>query len=204
MKVKIITDSTSQVPIEFAKKHDITFIEPIIELDGEYIKEISDVDREDFYSKMKKLNPIPKTSVASPQDVLDIFEQIVKDGYDEAIYIYLTPALSNQISPAKVAHKKIKDKLKVHFYATGYAGPSQAPFVLYAIKLLEEGKSCEDIMKALDKMKSKIYTIGISTSFDILFKSGKIKKSVKMTMISSTQPDAEALMKKCPFLISHE
>ena len=30
-----------------------------------------------------------------------------------------------------------------------------------------------------------IYTIGVSSSFDTLFRSGKIKKSVKMTLISS-------------------
>jgi DegV family protein with EDD domain len=185
MKIKLIIDASSQIPVEFAKANNIAFIEQLIELEGEYRKEVSEVNIEDFVSKMRKLNPLPKTTLGSPQHVLDVYEQIIKEGYKEAVYLYLTPELSNQISAAKVAHKKVKDKLNVHFFATGHAGPSQAPFGLYTHKLVEEGKSIEEIMNILEKIKPMIYTIGVSSSFDTLFRSGKIKKSVKMSLISN-------------------
>ncbi len=199
MKIKLITDSTSQIPVKFAQDKNIAFIEPLIDFEGEYRREISEIDIEDFVSKMKILDPLPQTTLASPQDALDLFEQILKEGYKEALYLFLTPELSNQIAPVKIAYKKVKDKLKAHFYATGYASPSQAPFILYAAKLLEEGKSCEEIIKLLDKIKPIIYTIGISSGFDILFKSGKIKKSVKMSLISNLmnlKPLYESLLDK--------
>ncbi len=185
MKVKIITDSTSQIPIEYAKEKNIIFFEPTIELDGEHFKELSEVDYEDFVSKMAKMNPVPKTSVANPQDALEVFEQIIDEGYKEALYLYLTPTMSNQISPVQVGYKKVKDKLKVHYYPTEYSATSQAPFILYAQELLEKGESIATITKTLDKMKPLIFSNGISTSFDILFRTGRIKKTVKMSMISS-------------------
>ncbi|MBY8999858.1 MAG: DegV family EDD domain-containing protein [Candidatus Heimdallarchaeota archaeon] len=199
MKVKLITDSTSQIPVEFAQANNIALIEPLIQFEGDYRKEISEVDREVFVSKMRNFDSFPLTTLASPQDALDLFEQIIKEGYKEAIYLFLTPELSNQIAPVKIAYKKVKDKLNVHFYATGYAATSQAPFVLYAVKLFEEGKSSEEVMKLLDKLKTMVYTIGISSSFDILFKSGKIKKSFKMSFISNLmrlKPLVEGLLDK--------
>ncbi|MCE7741126.1 MAG: DegV family EDD domain-containing protein [Candidatus Heimdallarchaeota archaeon] len=185
MKVKILTDSTSQIPLEYAKKNNITLIQPTIDLDGEYFKELTEVNYEDFVSKMSKMNPVPKTSVANPQDVLEIFEQIIKEGYDEVLYLYLTPKLSNQIDPVRLGYKKVKDKLKAHFYPTEFAATSQAPFVLYGQELLDNGEAITSITKTLDKMKPHIFGMGISTSFDILFRTGKIQKTAKMSMISS-------------------
>ncbi len=36
MKIKLITDSTSQIPVEFAQDKNIAFIEPLIDFEGEY------------------------------------------------------------------------------------------------------------------------------------------------------------------------
>ncbi len=185
MKIKLMTDSTSQVPLEYAKKKNITFVEPSIDLGEGYLKELSEVDYEAFVSKMNKMNPVPKTSVANPQDALEIFEQFIKEGYDEVLYVYLTPTMSNQIDPVRLGYKKVKDKIKVHFYPTEFSATSEAPFVLYAQEMLENGEAITTITKTLDKMKPLIFGMGISTSFDILFRTGRIKKTAKMSMISS-------------------
>ena len=185
MKLKIITDSTSQVPAKFAVEKNITLIEPTIDFDGGYKKELSEVDYEKFITKMRKMNPVPKTSVANPQDALEIFEQIISDGYSDILYLYVTPELTNQIAPVKLAYKKIENKIKAHFYSTGHAATSQAPFALYAQELLEKGESITTITKTLDKLKSQIFTMGVSTTFDILFRTGKIKKSAKLSIIST-------------------
>ncbi|MHA1200800.1 MAG: DegV family protein [Candidatus Heimdallarchaeaceae archaeon] len=185
MKVKIMTDSTSQIPMEYAKEKNITLIQPTIDLGDKYLKELTEVNYEKFISEMNKMNPVPKTSVANPQDALELFEQIIKDGYDEVLYLYLTPQLSNQIDPVRLGYKKIKDKLKIHLYPTEFAATTQAPFVLYGQELLENGEAITTITKTLDKLKPLIFGMGISTSFDILFRTGKIKKSVKMSLIST-------------------
>ncbi|MCG3259965.1 MAG: DegV family EDD domain-containing protein [Candidatus Heimdallarchaeota archaeon] len=185
MKFKLMTDSTSQIPPEFAEEKKIAIIEPTIDFEGKHCKDISDLDRNYFFSKLKKMNPVPKTSVANPQNVLEVLEQIKKDGQDEVLYVHLTQAMSNQLGTVQIAAKKMKNDLKVHYYNTEFSATAEGPFVLYAQKLKEEGKSIDEITKTLDKMKPLIYSMGISSSFNVLFRTGRIKKSVKMTMISS-------------------
>lgn len=195
MKVKLMTDSTSQIPAEYAEEKNIVLIEPTIDIKGDYKKELSEVDYKQFVSQMKHMNPVPKTSVANPQDILDIFNKAIEEGYTDILYLYVTPELTNQIAPVKLAYKKVKDKIKDQFYSTGHAATSQAPFTLYAQELLEKGESITTITKTLDKLKTKIFTMGVSTTFDILFRTGKIKKTTKMSIIST-------LMRLKPLYIS--
>ena len=185
MKIKLMTDSTSQIPSEFAKKKKIALLEPTIEFEGKHCKDLSDIDQKYYVSKMKSLKELPKTSVANPQESLELLESIKKEGYKEVLYIHLTQVMSNQVGSVQIAMKKLKDDPRVHLYNTEFSATAQAPFVLFAQKMLEEGKSVDDINKALDKLKPLIHSIGISSSFDVLFRTGRIKKTVKMSMISS-------------------
>ncbi len=185
MKVKLMTDSTSQIPSEFAKEKKIALLEPTIEFEGKHCKDLTDIDQKYFVSKMKSMKDLPKTSVANPQQSLELLESIKEEGHKEVLYVHLTQAMSNQVGPVQIAMKKMKNDLKVHLYNTEFSATAQAPFVLFAQKMLEEGRSVDEITKILDKLKPLIHSSGISSSFDLLFRTGRIKKTVKMTMISS-------------------
>jgi DegV family protein with EDD domain len=185
MKIKLMTDSTSQIPFEFAKEKKIALLEPTIEFEGKHCKDLSDIDQKYFVSKMKSMNTLPKTSVANPQESLELLESIKNEGYNEVLYVHLTQVMSNQVGPVQIALKKMKDNFKVHFYNTEFSGTAEAPFVLYAQKMLEEGKSIDEITNTLDKLKPLIHSSGISSSFEVLFRTGRIKKTVKMSMVSS-------------------
>ena len=184
MKIKLMVDSTSTIPLEFFKENDIAAFEVQIAISGEYMKDLSEIDTTDFTNNFHLINPVPSTSLAPPQDALDIFEQAKKDGYTDVIYPFMTTKISNQVNSARSAQKRVKDKINVHMYSTDYAAPSQATFILYAMKMIDEGKNVEEILKFYDEVKPYIYTIGVSADFDTLFRTGKIRKDVKMTIVT--------------------
>lgn len=126
----------------------------------------------------------PSTSLAPPADALVIFEDAKKDGYTDVLYPYMTTKISNQVNSARSAAKVVKKSINVEFYSTDYAAPSQATFILYALKMLEEKKNKSDVIEFYDKIKPHIYTIGVSRDFSTLFRTGKIKKDVKMTLVT--------------------
>ncbi|MCE7739272.1 MAG: hypothetical protein GPJ50_07830, partial [Candidatus Heimdallarchaeota archaeon] len=119
MKIKIVTDSTSGIPQEFAEKENIGILESKIFLDGQDLKEITELDRKDLANSIPKLDPYPTTTMASPQEALDIFNQALEEKYDEIFYIGLSQTISNQFNSAKIAAKKIRDKIKVTLYECG-------------------------------------------------------------------------------------
>lgn len=185
MEVKLVTDSTSCLTKEFLDKENISILESVLMLDEVGHKELTEIDRKNFLLSLKYLDPYPTTSLASPQDALDIFEQAIEEGYEDILYIGISPNISNQYNSAKIAAKKIKDKANIHLYQTGLMGSSQGMMVYSAWKLQKKGKSLEEIVTYLDSIKEKVYTIGISPGFDSLFKTGKIKKGVGITVMAS-------------------
>jgi len=184
MKIKIVTDSTSSFPPSLAKKEKIGLFESKVLLEGKDLKEITDIDQKELADRVPTLDPYPTTSVASPQEALDILEHADKENCDEILYIGVSPTISNQIPSVKSAFRKFKNKDKVTIHECGVSTSSQGALVHNALKLLKQGKSVKEIIKELDVMKTQTFTIGISPSFDILFKTGKVQKKASISLIS--------------------
>jgi len=162
-----MTDSTSSIPLELAKKKNIAVLEITVEVDGGHKKELTEINRDEFTERFPTLEPVPTTSYASPNDALEKLNKAIEEGYEKIFYPYMTTQISNQVNSVKIASRMVKDKIEVNFYPTQYAGASQAPTFL-------------------DSVKEHIYTIGMGNDFSTLFKTGKIKKSLHMKVITNT------------------
>ncbi|MCG3255413.1 MAG: DegV family EDD domain-containing protein, partial [Candidatus Heimdallarchaeota archaeon] len=111
-----------------------------------------------------------------PEDALSVFKQAVEDGYDEVLYLGLTPKVSSQMNVVRLAAKTMKRAIKIHLYPTETTTGSQGAMTYNAMKLLQKGKSAEEIMEYLDGIKEKIYTIGVNEDIKTLFRTGRVKR----------------------------
>ena len=184
MTMKITTDVTTCIPQDVADKNEIEFIEFYLNIDGKPTKELSEIDREKFMIELQDMDPFPSSNFPSPQDYLEAFQKILDSGYDEIFHIGLSPNISGALNSAKAAAKRLKNA-KITIYDSGIMGPSHGAMVLMAIKLLKEGKNPDEVIKYLEPIKQNIYGAGLSINFDLLFKSGRVKKSAGLTVISS-------------------
>ena len=166
MKVKITTDVQTCIPKDLADEKGIDFVEFYLLIGDESVKELSEIDREQFIHDLKDMKPYPTSSMPSPQDYVDTFEKAFNEGYDEILHIGLSFNISNALNSATIAAKKFEKK-KITIYDCGVMGPSEGIMVLMADKLLNKGKTVEEVINFLDSMKGKIYGIGCSSSFDI-------------------------------------
>ncbi|MHA1259633.1 MAG: DegV family protein, partial [Candidatus Heimdallarchaeaceae archaeon] len=100
----------------------------------------------------------------------------IKDGYDEILYLGLTPLISSQMNVARLAAKRMKGKINITLYETDLTCGSQGAMVYRALELLKRGKTVKEIIAHLDDLKEKIYTIGMTGDTITLFKTGKVKR----------------------------
>ncbi|MHA1418830.1 MAG: DegV family protein [Candidatus Heimdallarchaeaceae archaeon] len=183
MKVKVFTDVTTFIPEKLAKEYDIDFTELSVLMEDGAHKEKS-IEREDFINKMKDMDPYPTTSQPNAHDYIESFKKILSEGYDHVFYIALSLNLSNAQNSAHQAVKKLKTG-QVTIYDSEIMAPCQGIMALSASRLFKKGKSIDEVVTYLDGLKDKIYGAGLSSSFDILFKTGKVKKGAAISMISS-------------------
>lgn len=173
--IQIITDSAADFePAELEQMH-ITCIPLTVMFDETEYQENVNLGKDQFYQLLAASEEFPKTSQASPQVLLDLFEA-AKDG-DGAIYITLSSGLSGTYQTALTAKGAVdSDKCRVidSLNATG----GQRMLVEHAVKLRDEGKSLEEITEAVEALKSRIVLYACIDTLEYLYKGGRISHTV--------------------------
>lgn len=185
MSVKLFTDASSFFPIDLAKKENVVLLESIVIIDEKPYREISELNREDFINSLESIDPYPTSTQVPASDVLKELNKAIEEGYEEILYLVVSTNLSNAMNSMNIASKKVKDKIKVTIYQTDYTCTAQGAMVYRAWTMLKDGKSIEEIIKVLDYVKEKTYSIGVSGSFFALFRTGKVKKGAAISILSS-------------------
>ena len=105
MGIKIVTDSTSYIPNEYIEKYDIKVVSLNVVMNGASKREV-DIDNKCFYKEMNEANEVPKSSQPIPQEMIDIFKEIVEAG-DSIVGIFLSSKMSGTYSNANMVKEMI-------------------------------------------------------------------------------------------------
>jgi len=98
-KIAIVTDSTAAFPYETVGNVPIVSAALNLIWGDDVFKDSIDITAEQFYEKIVNSSTIPTTSQPSPKEFLEIFEPLLKDGY-EVICITISGALSGTFNSA--------------------------------------------------------------------------------------------------------
>lgn len=133
------------------------------------------IDAKTFYERIKNdPDDIPRTSYVSPGTMIQYFEELEKEGYDEAIVITISSKLSGLYEAVKRNAEEVK--LKVTVFDSLTLAYAEAFMALEAHRLAKEGKSVAEIIPHLEKIRdnNKVY-FAVDTLL-YLVKNGRLSK----------------------------
>ena len=171
MKTAIMTDTNSGITKDIAKELGIYVIPMPVIIDEETYYENDTITEEEFFCALSGDRHII-TSQPSPGDVMDLWDQILNEGYDELVYIPMSSGLSNSCAAALGYSQEYDGKVEVidnhRISVTMYQS------VLHARDLALQGASAKEIKTALedDAYNSSIY-LAVNT-LEYLKKGGRI------------------------------
>ena len=152
--IQIITDSAADLePCEY-EKLNITCIPLTVMFGEEEYRENVNLSKDQFYQLLLSSEHPPKTAQASPQMLMDLFEEAHAAG-DGAIYITLSSALSGTYQNA-VMTKNLLGYEDCHVVDSLNATGGQRIIVQYAAKLRDEGKTAEEIIAGIEDIRGRI------------------------------------------------
>ena len=99
MPVRIVTDSTSDIPPEVAQRLDVTVIAQNVHFGTETYKDNVTITPDDFYSMLASSPELPKTSQASPGDFKNTFDELGVDA-DGIVSIHVSSKISGTYNSA--------------------------------------------------------------------------------------------------------
>lgn len=171
--------------------YDIRVIRSMLLFGEEEFTDFVDITAEEFYQKLED-NPelSPSTAQTATGVILETYEQLKEDGYDEILVITISSKLSGTNEGARMAANMIEGVKVTVFDSLSVAYP-EAYMVLTAAEMIKKGKKIPEI---LDKLVYIREHQGILVSVDTL------KYLVKNGRLSGASGFVGSLLKIKPML----
>ena len=159
MKIKLITDSASDLPLEFVKDNDIDFVSLGVNIDGNFILDDlgENFKMDEFYSLIRQ-GKMPSTSQANVFAFEEIFEKYVKEGY-KIIYIGLSSALSGTFNSSVIARDSVLEKYNdadISVIDSKSVSLGEGLLVYKACELINQGLDKDEIVNFIENIKEKV------------------------------------------------
>lgn len=170
--VKIVTDTTSGLPLELTQRLEIPMLPQMIIFGEESYRDDTELDTAEFLEKLRSSPTLPKTAAPPPSLFIPIFERLLAEGHT-IICLHPSDELSGTVDHAAVAAQDFP-KAKIHVVDTRtIAGPLGA-MVLTADRWAKEGIGAETILDRVQDMMSRQRAYFLVDTLEFLHRGGRI------------------------------
>jgi DegV family protein with EDD domain len=173
-KIAIVTDSTSFIPPDLLKKHNITMIPQVLIWGEQTYQDGIDIQPSEFYTKLKSAKSMPSTSQVSPATMQATFQPLVDQGF-EVIGLFVSSRLSGTMQSAVQAKELMgASGAKVSIVDSYATSMSLGLIVLAAARAAEGGASLTDTISIADKAKNNSGLFFAVDTLEFLHRGGRI------------------------------
>ncbi|WP_422123755.1 DegV family protein [Planococcus sp. X10-3] len=175
--MRIFADSATDLPKEFFEKENVVLFPLRVHIENEEFEDIRTIHSSKVYEAIR--NDIrPKTSQVSPDEMLNAFEKLAKDG-EEGFYIAFSSELSGTYGTAMMASEQIREEypgLKLTILDTKLASLGYGMLVKEAVKLRSQGHPLTEIIERVRLMADHTESLFTVEDLDYMAKGGRISK----------------------------
>ncbi len=177
MTIKIVTDSTCDLPENVICDLGITVVPLFINLfDKGYLDGV-EITRQDFYTNLPHYEVHPTTGLPGINSFTQAYEALSSHGATEILSIHISESLSGTVGVARAAAQDF-EQTPITVRDSGQLSLGTGFQVETAARLANEGKSMEEILAALDEIEPRVFvTAGLQT-LDYLRRSGRMNRFV--------------------------
>lgn len=185
--IHLITDSAADFEPRELEQLNIACIPLSVRFGDADYQENVNLTKDQFYELLLNSGELPKTSQASPQILLDLFEN-ARDAGDEAIYFTLSSALSGTYQSACMT-RDLAESDRCHVVDSLNATGGQRLILEHAAGLRAEGKTADEIIAGVEDIRSRIVLFACIDTLEYLYKGGRISQTVyKLGTLANIKP----------------
>lgn len=169
--IKIISDSTCDLPAKWLQQYDIRIIPAFVNFGEEsYADDGVEITRSEFYERMTK---DPPTTAAPPPGLA---EQVYRDALQEAdqlIVLTVAAALSSVHNSLLISARSV-DEQRITLIDSGTVSMGLGWQVLAAAEAASQDAALDDILAVIDDTRRHTNTYAILNTLEYLRRSGRV------------------------------
>jgi DegV family protein with EDD domain len=170
MKIRIVSDSTCDLPHYFIEQHELEVIPSILVLDGKEYADGVGLSREEFYKRLPSLRTQPTTAAPSIGDFSSRYDSLLTRGCDHILSIHAAGTLTSILNIARQAAKDFADKVTVIDSTSLSLGLGFQ--VLAAAEASELG--LQDALDAIESTRRRLHVFAALDTMANLRRSGRV------------------------------
>jgi DegV family protein with EDD domain len=175
MSIRIVTDSTCDLPEDVVARHRIAIVPMYINFGPESYLDGIEMTREDFYTRIRKSRVHPTTSAPGPAAFIQVYDRLAAEGAEEIISIHLAESLSNIVQVARLAAQDTRS-VNVTVVDGGQVTLGTGLLVLEAAETAAQGANCAAILELLERRKTETHTFAALDTLEYLRRSGRLSR----------------------------
>lgn len=176
MTVRVVTDSTADLPKQVADDLGIVVVPLHIHFGEETFQDGVSISTEGFYNLLTTGDILPKTSAPSSGMFIEDYEQLAQES-DEIISIHISTKLSATHASALVARDGVETPCRIELVDSLSASIGLGLLVVRAAKMALGGASLDDILRDTRAAVPHIQLFGVVDTLEYLHKGGRIGRA---------------------------
>lgn len=177
-KVRIVTDSTADIPVELIKELNIEIVPLKVIFGEESYKDWVELKPADFFTKLKSSDKLPTTSQPSPVEFYEVYNRLNQAGYS-ILSVHISSDLSGTFQSANLG-KEMVPGADIEISDSRLVSMALGLIVIEAARAAKAGKSKEEIIELIEELKNKIKLYIVVDTLEYLQKGGRIGKASSM------------------------
>jgi DegV family protein with EDD domain len=175
MDVRIVTDSTCDLPAETIAACGIHVIPLYINVGNQGYLDGIDISREEFYTRLPNFSTHPSTAVPSTQRFVAAYNTLADEGASEVLSIHISTKLSGVLDVASIAAQETTSTHVIVFdsrqlsLGTGF-------LVETAAKMAADGSSVDQILDTLNDQVQRTRVFAALDTLEFLKRSGRMNR----------------------------
>lgn len=169
--INIITDSTADLSRELLTRHGISVVPLMVQFDDDSYQDGVEIDTQRLFKLVGDKRKLPKTASPSPGAFQEAFAAATKEG-GQAIYIGISSKFSATVQNARLAADLFPEG-QVRVFDSYNLSTGIGLLVLYACDLVQQGKTADEIMAALEAARPKVRTSFVIDTLEYLHMGGR-------------------------------
>ena len=172
LPIAIVTDSTSDLPMNLAETHHIYTVPAILVMGSESLEDGTQISRQEFYERLPGIEPPPTTASPSTGAFMAIYEKLLSQGFKQIISVHAASQLSGIYNAARLAAQNFGQQVQV--IDSGQVTFGLGFQVLAAAEAIQNGATLEKALASLEDVRRRVRVIAMLDTMEYVRRSGRV------------------------------
>jgi DegV family protein with EDD domain len=174
--VRIVTDSTADLPPELTAELGITVVPLQVHFGSEAYRDGVDLTPSEFYTKLRAASDLPKTSQPSVGAFEEAYDRLCAET-DSILSIHISSSLSGTYGSALLARDSVRNRCNVEVLDSRLASLGLGLVVLRCAQLARESMDLRDLTHYAKRMLPNVHIIFMVETLEYLQRGGRIGRA---------------------------